>query len=62
MTLDDKPVVMPDIYSFKDVLDKACDELMDKHVNYSIRRIQEMEEFLILLERELDEFLARKDR
>ena len=62
MTLGEKPAVIPGIYSFNDVLDQTCERLMEKQVKYSIRRIQEMEECLIILERELDEFLSRKNR
>jgi len=62
MTLGEKPAVIPGIYSFSDVLDETCVKLMEKQAKYSIRRIQEMEECLITLERELDEFLSRKNR
>ena len=44
-------------YTFNDVVDKACDGLMDCQIKYSIRKIQEMEEYLCNLERELDTFL-----
>ena len=50
------------IRAFSDVVDKACEKLMDKQVKYSIRRIQEMEECLADLEKELDDFLCKKNR
>ncbi|MDR2730499.1 MAG: hypothetical protein LBB81_06330 [Treponema sp.] len=49
-----------DFTSFSEVLDKACERLMDQQIKYSIRRIQAMEEKLIYLERELDEFLKTR--
>jgi hypothetical protein len=48
------------LYVFSDVVDKACEGLMDRYVKYSIRRIREMEERLCKLERELDDFLFSK--
>jgi len=48
--------------SFIDVLDSACEKLMDRQIKYSIRRIREMDARLCVMERELDEFLSKKDR
>jgi len=48
-------------YTFSDVVDKACEGLMDRQIKYSIRRIQEMEDFLLCLENELDEFLKMRN-
>jgi len=62
MTLGEKPAVVAPIISFSDVVDEACEKLMDRQIKYSIRRIQEMEERLCGLERELDAFLFHKDR
>ena len=64
MILGEKPAASPTVlgYSFNDVVDEACGKLMDKQITYSIRRIQEMEECLAGLERELDQFLAQKNR
>ena len=50
------------VYAFSEVVDKACEGLMDRQIKFSIRRIQEMEERLCDLERELDMFLLEKDR
>jgi len=53
VTVDDN--VSP--FTFSDVVDKACNGLMDQQIKYSLRRIREMQEDLICLERELDAFL-----
>jgi len=50
------------IYSFSEVVDSTCERLMEKQIKYSIRRIREMDERLGLIERELDEFLFKKNR
>jgi len=47
-------------YSFSEVVEKACDELMDRQIKYSIKRILEMEESLSVIEKELDDFLGSK--
>jgi len=44
-------------YAFSEVVDKACEGLMDRQAKYSIRRIREMEAQLCILERELNDFL-----
>jgi len=62
MTLGEKPAAISPIISFNDVVDEACERLMDRQIKYSIQRIQKMEECLAALEQELDEFLLRKDR
>jgi hypothetical protein len=46
-------------YSFSSVVDEACEKLKDRQIKYSIRRIQEMEERLYNLEKELDDFLGK---
>ena len=43
--------------SFAAVLDTACERLWEKRIQYSIRRIREMDEELACLEKELDEFI-----
>jgi hypothetical protein len=60
MTLDEKYTVIPGLSSFSEVVDEACEKLMDRQINYSIRRIQEMEERLSGLELELDTFLLKE--
>ncbi|MDR0323864.1 MAG: hypothetical protein LBI12_05400 [Treponema sp.] len=69
MTLDEKSASLPGRnlrsaevsgeYIFSDVLDEACEKLMDQQIKYSIRRIQEMENILECLEKELDDFLGK---
>jgi len=46
-----------DSYTFSEVVDKTCDELMEKQFKYSIRKINEMDKLLSAVECELDEFL-----
>jgi len=50
------------IYSFSEVVDSTCERLMEKQIKYTICRILEMDERLGLIERELDEFLFKKNR
>jgi len=64
MACEKKPVILKRDYelidtSFEDVLDTACERLWERHLQYSIRRIREMEEELVRLEKELDEFIGR---
>jgi len=64
MTLREKSTAVKEagIVDFSDVVDKACDKLMDRHILHSIRRLQEMEDCLSDLEQELDSFLQTRDR
>jgi len=50
------------VYTFGEVVDSTCERLMEKQIKYSIRRIREMDERLCQIERELDEFLHKKNR
>ena len=61
MTSGKKSTIVSNKASFNEVLDEACEQLMDRQVRYSIRRIEEMGERLAGLERELDEFLSQKN-
>jgi hypothetical protein len=72
MTFEDKSAPEPRVsetllpenpgnYSFNDVVDEACEKLKDRQIKYSIRRIQEMEECLYNLDRELEDFLGKQD-
>ncbi|MDR1586130.1 MAG: hypothetical protein LBS57_01595 [Treponema sp.] len=56
----ENPVIISKDSSFDAVLDEVCDRLMDRQIQYSIRRIHELENRLSGLERELDEFLLQK--
>jgi hypothetical protein len=60
MVFGDKPAIITKKSSFTDMVDDACDRLMEKQVEFSILRIRQMEERLNALEQELDEFLAQK--
>jgi len=51
----------PDTF-FSDVVDEACDRLKEKHVEYSINRIHEMEEVLTALEQELDHLIVKDEK
>jgi len=48
--------------TFSEIVDKACDGLIEKQFKYTIRKIKKMEEFLCAVEHELDEFLALRDQ
>lgn len=62
MAFGEKPVIASQNITFEAVLDASCERLMERQVEYSIRRIQEMESLLEGLERELDAFLIQKGR
>jgi len=62
LTGPDRSKCAESIYSFSEVVDSTCERLMEKQIKYTIRRIREMDERLCLIERELDEFLFKKDR
>jgi len=61
MTINGKTAAATDVYTFSNVVDEACDKLLDKQIKNSIRRITEMEERLAIMERELDDFLGKSD-
>ena len=56
MTIEQKTVLFRDP-TFDDVLDTACERLREKHIEYSIRRIDELDEELCRLEKKLEEFM-----
>jgi hypothetical protein len=68
MACEEKPVILkwdrdPRVLvsresSFETMLDTTCERLREKHIQYSIRRINEMDEELKKLEKELDEFIG----
>jgi hypothetical protein len=58
----EKPLTLSGNPSFQEVLDRACDLLWNKKVRYSMRRIQELEDYLNVLERELDVLALQGDR
>lgn len=55
-----KAAVNDDISTFSDLVDETCEQLMDRQVKYSIRKIHEMEGRIAGLEQELDAFLVQK--
>ena len=50
----------PEESSFEFLLDSACVRLWEKQVEFSIRRINEMEIKLDIFEKELEEFLGKR--
>jgi hypothetical protein len=72
MIYEKKPVILkwdgdPRIFDFREssfeaVLETTFDRLEEKHIQYSIRRIREMDQELAGLERELDEFIRLQPR
>ena len=58
MAFEQKPVIFSEALTFEDVLDTACERLEEKHIQYSIRRIMELDEELGRLEKELDELIS----
>ena len=57
--LQEKSSAVKGITAFSEVVDKACKELMDCQIKYTIQRIYEMEKSLYQLEQELDNFLSQ---
>jgi hypothetical protein len=49
----DRAAILSDSSSFEAVLDKTCDRLRDKKIQYSIQRIRLLEDVLDKLEEEL---------
>jgi hypothetical protein len=54
-------VLSEDRVSFNEVLNGACDRLWDKKVELSIRRIRQLDEYLVRLEQELTDLIPGKD-
>ena len=57
MAIEQRSVIFREAPTFEDVLDTACERLREKHIQYSIQRIGELDEELTRLEKELDEFM-----
>jgi hypothetical protein len=49
-----------DEMNFDEVLDRACEGLWDKKIQFSIRRLREMDAALLIMEKELDILIDRK--
>ena len=66
MACEKKPIILKWDYdliepSFETVLHTTCERLRERHIQYSIRRIQKMDEELNTLEKELDEFIGQPE-
>ena len=59
MIYERMPVILSKEQYFNHVLDTACERLQEKHIEFSIQRLNEMDEELKKLEKELDEFLNK---
>jgi hypothetical protein len=57
----EKTVVLSEHLTFTEVLNGACDRLWDKKVELSIRRIRQLDEYLVRMEQELSAFISGKD-
>jgi hypothetical protein len=60
MIFDKGPVIFSDNVSFETMLDKTCERLWGKKIQYSMRRIRELEANLQGIEQELDALLCQK--
>jgi hypothetical protein len=58
MAFENKPVIITEETSFEAVLDSACEKLNEKQIQYSLRRMKEMNETLAGIEKELNDFLS----
>jgi hypothetical protein len=58
MTFENRPFVLTEETSFDAVLDTAFERLNEKHIQYSLRRIRELDVVLAGLEKELNDFLS----
>jgi hypothetical protein len=61
MISGEKSAIISKKDAFSEVVDEACNRLQDRQIQYSLKRLREMEENLNGLERELDEFLLHKN-
>ena len=57
MAFEHRTVIFSEAPTFDDLLDTACERLREKQIQYSIRRIGEMDEELNMLEKKLEEFI-----
>ncbi|MDR2111070.1 MAG: hypothetical protein LBP32_07160 [Spirochaetaceae bacterium] len=58
MTNGKKPRALSGTPSFEAVLDETCERLWHTKIQYSLRRIRDMESLLIRMEQELDLLLS----
>lgn len=60
MIINRESVIVSENVSFETVLDRTCERLWGKKVQYSIKRIRELESALLGIEQELDDVLRQK--
>jgi DNA-directed RNA polymerase subunit K/omega len=58
MAFENKPIIITEETSFEAVVDTAFERVNEKHIQYSMRRIREMNEVLAGIEKELNDFLS----
>ena len=58
MAFEQKQFVTAEDTTFDSVLNTACQKLWDKHTQYSIKRLKDLDEELDKIEKELDKFLC----
>jgi len=61
MAVSEKSAALDTIDSFSEVVDEVCEQLLDRQIKYTIRRIGEMGNRLARLEQELDDFLGKSN-
>jgi hypothetical protein len=60
MAYEKRYPVLTEDRSFYEALDSVCERLEDKQIQYSIRRLRELDQRLEEMEKELDDFLLRE--
>jgi hypothetical protein len=60
MIFNEGTAILSDNPSFETVLDRTCKRLLGKKIQYSLRRIQELERDLCSMEQELEEYLHHR--
>jgi len=60
MIFNRESVIISDNVSFETLLDRTCERLWGKQVQYSIKRIRNLENTLQEIEQELDSILSQK--
>jgi len=58
MIFENRPFILTEETSFEAVVDTAFERLNEKQIQYSLRRIREMDEVLAGIEKELNDFLS----
>ena len=63
MAFEKRPIIYSETLAgesptFEDLLDTACDRLWERHIQFSIQRIGELDQELDRLGREIDNFMS----